>query len=292
MSAVTGRPDRSVDARQPLREVPTSTQGDHHMPESGSQEQGGGVSFMRGLKVLISVAESGESRADQIATDIGVPLSTVYRYLRTLRELDLVEERDGSYVPGWRLLELSGQNLAYTRLVELGHSFLRELAEVTGETAVLTVRAGTHAVCLRQVESQHPIRMAFRIGQLLPLYAGAGQRMLLAHAPESVIERVLSQPMRHLTDRTPNRSAIVRELQQIRQTGFLISRGEYYDGAVAVAIPVFGGGEIVCSLTVAGPEHRCGPAWQRHAHVALLQVGSRLADVLDDRPTAPKSTGA
>lgn len=245
-------------------------------------ESAGGASFMRGLNVLIAVAEAGELRAEQIAAEVEVPLSTVYRYLRTLRELDLVEERDGSYVPGWRLLELSGQDLAHTRLVELGHGFLRELAETTGETAVLTVRAGTHAMCLRQVESRHPIRFAFRINQLLPLHAGAGQRILLAHAPQAVIDRVLQQPLRHITTRTPGLVAVTRELEQIRQEGTLISRGELYPGAVAVAVPVFVDGEIICSLAVAGPEDRCSSAaWQGNTRASLVEVANRLVDVLD-----------
>lgn len=242
----------------------------------------GAVSFTRGLNVLICVAESGEARAHQIAVDIGVPLSTVYRYLRTLRELELIEERDGSYVPGWRLLELAGQDFAHTRLVELGHSILREISVATGETAVLTVRAGTQALCLRQVESQRAIRMAFKINQLLPLYAGAGQRMLLAHAPPSVIDRVLENPLRHITDATLDRQAVTEELDQIRGNGFLITRGELSEGAVAVAVPVFAGGEIVCSLTSAGPENRCGAAWQAKARTTLVASAGRLAEVLDD----------
>jgi DNA-binding IclR family transcriptional regulator len=250
------------------------------MPNDSS----GGASFMRGLNVLIAVAEAGEMRAEEIAGEVDVPLSTVYRYLRTLRELDLVEERDGSYVPGWRLLELSGQDLAHTRLVELGHSFLREIAQATGETAVLTVRAGTQAMCLRQVESRHPIRLAFKIGQLLPLYAGAGQRILLAYAPDTVIERVLAAPLRHITDRTPNSPAVLKELEEIRRNGYLVSRGELYEGAVAVAVPVSAAGETICSLTVAGPESRCSSAaWQRNARATLVEAGHRLADVIDER---------
>lgn len=244
---------------------------------------GGSASFMRGMNVLITVAESGEIRAEDIAAEVQVPLSTVYRYLKTLRQLDLVEERDGSYVPGWRLLELSGQDVAHTRLVELGHSFLREISEATGETAVLTVRAGTQALCLRQVESRHPIRLAFKIGQLLPLYAGAGQRILLAYAPDPVIGRVVHSPMRQITHHTPDSQAILRELAEIRRNGYLVSHGELYDGAVAIAIPVFAGGEIICSLTVAGPETRCGgSAWQRNARATLVETGNRLAEVLDD----------
>lgn len=95
------------------------------MVEDGSRTGGsapGGASFVRGLSVLIAVAELGEARADEIAADVDIPLSTVYRYLRTLCDLQLVEERDGPYVQGWRWIELSGREVAHTRLVELGHS--------------------------------------------------------------------------------------------------------------------------------------------------------------------------
>ncbi|TWP35777.1 IclR family transcriptional regulator [Leekyejoonella antrihumi] len=246
-------------------------------------DQGG--SFQRGLSVLVAVAEAGEARAEEIVRDTELPLSTVYRYLRTLRTMEFVEERDGSYVPGWRLLELSGQQLTRTRLVELGHSFLRELSESTGETAVLTVRVGTQAMCLRQVESRHPIRMAFKIGQLLPLYAGAGQRMLLAHAPETVVERILDHPLRHFTTATMDREHILHDLQQIRRSGFLVSHGELSEGAVAVAAPVFADGEIACSITVAGPKDRCSRSWVKHARGTLLMSCQQLAEVFEQHPS-------
>lgn len=243
-----------------------------------------GGSFQRGLRVLVAVAELGEARAADIARDAELPLSTVYRYLRTLREMDLVQEWEGTYVPGWRLLEMSGQHLTHTRLVEVGHSFLRELSEATGETAVLTVRVGTQAMCLRQVESQHAIRMAFKINQLLPLYAGAGQRMLLAHAPPTVVRRVLDQPLRHITAATLDRPHVLREMEKVRRSGILVSRGEFAEGAVAVAVPVFAGGEIVCSLTVAGPENRCSRAWITQTRATLLEASHRLGEVLEQRP--------
>ncbi|WP_432167932.1 IclR family transcriptional regulator [Streptomyces sp. bgisy031] len=262
-------------------------QHDSHETPSAARPaaSGAGVSFQRGLNVLISVAESGETRVEQIAADAGIPVSTVYRYLRTLRELDLVEERSGTYAPGWRLLELSGQHLTHTRLVELGHPLLQELTDATGETAVLTVRVGSQAMCLRQTQSPHAVRMAFRINQLLPLYAGAGQRILLAHAPPAVIDRVLGRPMRAITDRTPDRACLAREMERIRAGGFLISHGELNEGAVAVAVPVTAMGEVVCALTVAGPEPRCGPTWRRQARARLRAVSARLAEILEDGAT-------
>lgn len=238
----------------------------------------------RGLTVLASVAEARECRADDIARDTRMPLSTVYRYLRTLREMDFVEDRDGAYVPGRRLLDLSGRHLSHTRLVELGHGVLRELSEVTGETAVLMVRIGTQAMCLHQVESRKPIRVAFTIDELLPLYAGAGQRMLLAHAPTPVVRRALEEPVPPLTAATLDRAQVLTDIDRTRREGYLVSHGEYWEGAVAVAVPVIADGEIACSLTVAGPENRCPARWITDARGTLRTAGRKLAEALEPRP--------
>ncbi|WP_167761038.1 IclR family transcriptional regulator C-terminal domain-containing protein [Geodermatophilus sp. DF01_2] len=246
-----------------------------------TQPAGSSASFTRGLNVLISVAESGEARADEVAAELGLPLSTVYRYLRILRDMKLVEERDSSYLPGWRLLKLAGLDTVRTRLVQVSHSVLREISGSTGETSVLAVRAGTQAVCLRQVESHQDKRLAFRIGQVLPLYAGAGQRLLLAHAPAAVIKRVLEEPRRRLTERTLAPDAILREVPQIRRNGHLVTRGEMSVGAVAVAVPVLVGGEVVCSLAATGLERRCGEAWLAAARGTLTDAAQRLGDDLE-----------
>ncbi len=218
----------------------------------------------------------------EIAEDVDVPASTVYRYAKSLRRLSLIEEHHGSYTPGWRLLEMSGQHLTHTKLAELGVTVLESIVEGTAETAVLTVRSGLNAICLRQVVSPHPLRFSFQINQLLPLHAGAGQRVLLAHAPEQVIAKVLGDRLARYTDKTLSRADLAQQLGRIRQEGQAISHGELNPGAVAIARPVFAGGEIICSLTVAGPETRCSSnAWAHRASLALRSAAAQLTDAVE-----------
>lgn len=244
-----------------------------------------GSSFERGLSVMIQIASSGEVSVEDLAHDLDIPVSTVYRYIRSLKKLQLIEVRQGRYIPGWRLIELSGQHLTHTRLAEIGVSILESIVEATSETAVLTVRSGLHAICLRQVTSPHPLRYAFKINQLLPLHAGAGQRALLAYAPESVIRAILEHSLPRYTDKTLSPAGLLQHLEQIRQSGYAISRGELNKGAVAVAQPVFSDGEVVCSLTVAGPEDRCSSAaWRQRALISLRSAAKLLSESLDKEP--------
>ena len=50
-------------------------------PPEEAQED---TSFARGLRLLLAIADRGEIRADELSGLLGSPVSTVYRYLRTL----------------------------------------------------------------------------------------------------------------------------------------------------------------------------------------------------------------
>lgn len=248
---------------------------------------GAQTSFSRGLDVLIALARNGQASVADLADELDLPVSTTYRYIRSLREYGLVEESQGTYVPGWRLMEISGQHLTHTRLAELGSAHLTTLTHQTSETSVLAVRAGSHGICLRQVASPMTERHTFRVNELLPLYAGAGQRVLLAFAPPAVVEIVKagSMPAVHGAAHTER---LHQQLVDIRRVGFAHSVGEVQPGAVAVAVPVFANGEIACSLTLAGPESRCGTdAWLRRGIRLLRTAADGLREDLESAASRP-----
>ncbi len=234
----------------------------------------GQTSFSRGLDVLLAVARNGQVTVPELAEELALPQSTVYRYVRCLREYALIEDARGVYVPGWRLMDIAGHHLTFTKLAELGGKHLRTLTYQTEETAVLAVRAGSHAICLRQSVSPHQDRYEFRINQLLPLHAGAGSRLLLAYAPRPIVDITLSHLTRY-SDNTPAAERLLDLLARTRRDGFTVSLGEFQQGAVAVAVPVFVAGELVCSLTLAGPETRCSEEEWKRRSVRLLRLAAQ-----------------
>ena len=249
---------------------------DENIPPPAGSPPG---SLDRGLALLRAVLETGPARADELAQTAGIPLSTAYRYLRTLRNQGFVVDSGGLVATGPLLAQSSGR-IGRSELASIAAPALKRLAELTDETSVLAVRAGLHAVCVQQVESRHAVRLAFRIGEALPLYAGAGQRTLLAHAPPEVIRAVLEGELEQFTPNTPTAENLAKRLDSTRLSGIATSRGEYSLGGVAIAAPVFCRGQIVCSLTAAGPDTRCGPRWQARTKPILQELGEGLgADI-------------
>ena len=146
-------------------------------------------SLERGLRVLLAISDRGQVRVGALRDQLGLPTSTVYRYLRPLRDLGLVTEIDGYYRISKRMLP-HDRAVSNDVLALIARPTLKTLARDTGETALLTIRVGISALRLAQVESANPVRMAFEVGQLLPLQAGAASRVLLAYAPPDVVAEV------------------------------------------------------------------------------------------------------
>ena len=63
------------------------------------------------------VLDHDEARADDIAAGLGLPLSSAYRFLRTLREHGFVTDTDGAFTVGHRLHgQLAGLQPAGSRI--------------------------------------------------------------------------------------------------------------------------------------------------------------------------------
>jgi DNA-binding IclR family transcriptional regulator len=243
-------------------------------PPEEAQED---TSFARGLRVLLTIADRGEIRADELSALLGSPVSTVYRYLRTLGSFGFVDRQGSSYRLGPRLIIGSGANVTAEELIRTADPVLRLLEEETGETAIIVRRIGLAAVCLHEIPSKHALRVTIAPGEALTLRSGAFGKALLAFAPEDIQDEVLAlEPPLRAADRRRLR----RDLDDIVRTGMARSDGEVVSGAVSIAVPIFRQDGIVAAIGVIGPESRCGLAWRSRVAKLLPAAAGSIVGAL------------
>jgi IclR family transcriptional regulator, acetate operon repressor len=229
------------------------------------------TSFARGLRVLLTIADRGEIRADELSTLLETPVSTIYRYLRTLADFGFVDRQGAGYRLGQRLIIGAGPSVTAEELIRTADPILRLLAEETGETAVIVRRIGLTAVCLHEIPSSQALRVTIAPTTSLPLQSGAFGKALLAFAPPDILDEVLAQevlPGPGSLD--PDR--LRADLADVVTSGVARSVGEVVSGSVAIAAPIFREDGIVAAIGVTGPEGRCGLAWR--TRVARLLPGA------------------
>jgi IclR family acetate operon transcriptional repressor len=251
-------------------------------PEEAAED----TSFARGLRVLLTIADRGEIRADELSVLLDTPVSTIYRYLRTLAGFGFVDRQGAGYRLGPRLIIGSGTTITGEQLIRAAGPVLRMLVEETGETAVISRRVGLTAVCLDAVASPNPLRVSIEAGASFPLHAGALSKVLLAYAPPDILDEVIGAGLTSLTPATPTEDRLRRDLAEIVATGLATSENEALAGTVSLGAPVLRGDGIVAGIAVVGPTARCGPAWRARVTGLLPDAALEVARRLGASPEA------
>jgi len=237
-------------------------------PEEAAED----TSFARGLRVFLTIADRGEIRADELATLLETPLSTVYRYLRTLTEFGFVERLEGGYKLGPRLHLTGGATVSSEELIRHADPVLHMLVDEAGETAVIARRVGLTAVCLHEVQSGHALRVTCEPGSATPLVAGAIARVLLAYAPVEIQDEVLAE--------ASNAKALRRDLATVLEDGIARSEGELFSGTVDMAVPILRDDGIVAAIGLVAPSERATLPWRARASRLLADGAAAITGAL------------
>ena len=220
----------------------------------------------------------------ELSKATGYTKSLTFRLLQTLisEEMVIKDPISKTYSLGYGLIELGAIAGRTSTLVRLADPILDALAEETGETINLVVRTDdVSATCIAQRESRNLVQVMGRIGTRYDLHAGATAKVLLAFAPQDVIETYIAtrSPLKKLTPNTitdPNE--LRAELERIRRRGYSISDREFDMHSWGVAAPVYGADGVVQSgISVAAPISRVDDKLRQHCIDAVLRWASELS---------------
>lgn len=225
--------------------------------------------------------EHPELGVREVARRLKFAASTAGRLLGTLASAGVLTQnpRTRTYMLGPRVLAWAG---IYTGILDVRAAagpILDRLRQATRETTTLYVLDGDERVCVERLEGPENIRAVVRLGERLPIYAGAGGKVLLAFLPDAARRAALARlTLTRFTDRTiRNRARLERELVAIRRQGYATSVGERFPGAFAVAAPVRGAdGDVIAAVNISGPSDR----FTRARQADYIRQVTRAADAV------------
>ncbi|HEX6990152.1 MAG TPA: IclR family transcriptional regulator, partial [Bacillota bacterium] len=175
----------------------------------------------------------------EIREATGFPPSTCLRLLQSLKDYGFLEREDDRYRPGVHLLTWAAAATSGMDISRRAGPILRTLRDQTGETATVYVARDDVRVCVALEETYHSVRRRLAIGQVMPLHAGSGGKVLLAF-DEQLARRVLAGELRRYTPNTlTDPQAWQDELARVRAAGYAVSCEERDYEAASLSAPVF-----------------------------------------------------
>jgi DNA-binding IclR family transcriptional regulator len=221
----------------------------------------------------------------EAAREVGLPVPTAHRILGVLaQEGFLARDEDKRFALGRAALRLGQRAAAVLDLERLASPLLERLAAVADEVALLTeLNPGRNGVvCRLRVECSQPLTLSVEPGRIMPLYAGASQKALLAFMPSEVVDAICEGRLTPICRSTITCPERLREhLREVRRRGWAISFEETDEGVWGIALPIVGrNGTAVAAIGLAAPRCRLEASHVRHQLSALHEVAQAVADRL------------
>jgi DNA-binding IclR family transcriptional regulator len=242
----------------------------------------GGGTVARTLAVLTVIAEAGGSvGVTDVATALGLPMSTSHRLLDLLRSAGFVE-RDAAqrrYRLGLGFLRIANLVTQNTSFAKLCQPALERITAQTGEAAMYCEYLLDHhmAAYAAKSDSTHSLRYRITLFEPAPVECGASGLAILSFLPPRVRASVCATPRASpLTGKRPSSSALAAQIETTRRKGFAFSSGDKLPESIGIAVPVrMSEEQPIGSLTLTIPETRFMKS-KLKAYVAFLSAEARL----------------
>jgi DNA-binding IclR family transcriptional regulator len=207
--------------------------------------------------------DRGNTALKQLASDMGLSRSTLYRLAATLQDFGLITRQSRGFYDIGLPLAASLQGVTWlNQLARLSRPLLQRLADDCGSTAHLGVFDDGMVTYVVKVASKTAAAGAgfTRENAQLEAYCSGLGKVLLAWLPEEERERYLAAgPFVPLTSRTITDSSSLREcLDAARHNGFAQDDGEVADNLFCLAVPVAGPqAEVQAAISISVDRATC-----------------------------------
>jgi DNA-binding IclR family transcriptional regulator len=177
-----------------------------------------------------------------------------------------------------RLWEVGVQAPSARNLRTIALPYLEDLYETTREHVHLAILDGKDALYLEKLSGHHAVRVISRVGGRLPLHSTGVGLVLLAYAPNDVVQEYLGESLpKFLPQTVTSPDELRKRLADIRGRGVAVMSEEMTAGSSSLAAPVRDRtGKVVAAVSIVtrtAPAHRSSPQPDEEQAVRLAAHG-------------------
>lgn len=221
--------------------------------------------------------------ATELAARARLPLSTAHRLAEQCAQWGGLERAPGGgYQVGQKLWQLGLHSNRIPALRRHAAPVLEALQQQCGHPVQIAARDAASALCLRFLPNRDGMNERAWLGWNVPLHCTGEGLVLLAFAPDEVVEAVLSAPLRRFTRRTVIAPPELRDrLAVIRASRIVVASGEYMPGLDSIAVPIRdASGRVISALSMSVPTELATPSHEE----SVTQAGAAVSAALGWRP--------
>ncbi len=235
--------------------------------------------------------------APDIAQELGLPRTSVFRMLHTLEAMGFVrrEEDERHFRLGSALLGSGFAYLASLDFIEVAQSVLQNLRDKLDMSVHMAIRDGRDIVYVSRYAAQTTVRSSVTIGTRFPAHATIMGRMLLLDLSDFGLRELFPfEPFEKYSDQTPlTLAALTALLSGDRERGYAATQSFFERGVSSVAAPVRNSsGAIAAAINVTSVDAYVDPAlMEGRVKDAVLDAATEITRWISGDAGAPGRAG-
>jgi len=203
-------------------------------------------SIERAFKIIKTLAlhDNSELKIIEISKKTGLSSSTIYRFLKTLSKLNIIEKN--SQNKKYRLtLELFriGNSILINRnknIVNYSIEQIRYLSKKYNETINLSTFEKNRVIYIYKITCTNSVKYDIAIGSEHPAYCTATGKIFLAYRNEEFINSYFDKErlVKYTKNTVIDKEKIKKGLKSVKLFGYALDKNEYIEGSNCIAVPI------------------------------------------------------
>lgn len=238
-------------------------------------------SVEKALDVIEMLSQHPSLSLNELTELVNQPKSSLYRIMLTLEKREFIarSEEDGKYCLGYKQLMITKNMLERNSLRTAALPEMQGLVKEYGDTVNLCVLSGQKVLYVEIIEGTYALRMSDQVGSKSPFHATATGKAMAAFYPEATVKQWMENGLEKYTPYTiVDEMLFMRELEQIKRTGYALDREEIVEGARCIAAPVFNmHGNVEGAVSLSGARHRFPDEKIPHIASSVKSAAERIS---------------
>ncbi len=176
---------------------------------------------------------------NELARYLDIPASSLHRNLKILRQESILEisSQTGKYKIGPEFLRIASIVSSQVEIKNIAKPFLEDISSTFNESVYLGIYHPQHKKIsfVEGIHSHNPLQYVLRVGVLQPIHVAASGKTVLAFLENEEIQSIFENENVSLEEQ----NRIQKDIQMVREQGFLVTLGERLVEASGTAAPIF-----------------------------------------------------
>lgn len=218
-------------------------------------------SVTKAFAIIDELDKVEELSISELSAALDMDKTTVHRIVNTIKEAGFVTQNPltKKYSNSMKFYMYGRNVLHKNELGDIARPYIRQIAQITGETVNLGIRVGNSVVYIDRAQSETGIQVATTTGKSIPMHCTGMGKAILAYLSDEEREKVIADT--ELMPYTHN-TAITKEdlevkLEEVKVTGIAVDHEEFDIGLIAFGAPIFNAeGQPFAAISISCPAVR------------------------------------